>query len=561
MKYEFKPKEMPDEVMTQQEFSHLTATQQKILANRGFTTVDSLENLLLHDFDKIVQNNLMKDSEVAAKILKDAIITGDHITIYRDYDCDGCCSGAIAMECLQAVGAKVSHYSNMQVVDGYGLCTQGIDKILKFHPETRVILTVDNGIVAHNGVDYAKSLGLIVIITDHHDVGSTLPNADAVVNPKREDEFCEFRDLCGAGVIFKLMLTLFQQMDRDILPVLNTLDLVALATVADVVPMKGENRSLVQEGVAMIQLGQRLFFRELLKLLKITNVSAHSELAFQVAPMVNACNRMGIDTKLVVETMLSSDETLVKANVSQLKEYNDNRKKMTVTAEEKIINSFAQGGANLNVVPVIMAISHDVSAGLVGLVAGRLKSRFNKVAAIFHATEDGLLKGSMRGVEGFHLKNALDKLPQGILIVYGGHEKAAGLTLKQENYEEFQKHFCNLVVEAFPNGPTEEERKIDLVLEEAECTPALLKEIGLLEPFGEGFPAPLLGLRATTISKSIFGVGGKHVRYETETGIKILRWNYGQEARLKKLPQKFVGTAQIKRYKGAESIEFLYDSP
>jgi len=262
-----------------------------ILSRRGFSTSDKIRDILVPSFKEAIQPLNCQDIQPAILTLAKAIQDKQPIVVYRDYDVDGITAGAVAVECLSHLGADVHHYVNRRETDGFGVCKNGIDNILKLWPDTQIILTVDNGINGTDAVKYANARGLTVVITDHHEPGDELPPAAAVVDLKRKDETYPFRDLCGCGVIFRVMLDLYRHLKQDTKPVLAAVDLVTLATVADVVPLLGENRALVKHGIPLIEAGKRPFFRAMLDLLGVREVNAHYTLGFQIAPVLNSLSR------------------------------------------------------------------------------------------------------------------------------------------------------------------------------------------------------------------------------------------------------------------------------
>lgn len=559
MPYDYIKKEIPEALLQAESLKHLHPVALEVLMSRGFTDEKEILTHLYGQLNDVFTSKPMKDTDIAVKRLKKAIQEEESIVVYRDYDCDGCCSGAIAVECLSRLGAKVTHYSNDRVKDGYGMCNQGIDNIIQRDPETRLIVTVDNGIAALDQIDYAVSRNLEVIVTDHHTPGEKLPNALAIIDPKQRDETADFRDLCGAGVIFKVMIALYQEMGVEIDPVLDSLDLVALATVADVVPMRGENRVLVREGIKVMMDGKRKFFSELMKIKNMTSISAHGEIGFQIAPMVNAVSRMAYNTDLVVDAFLSKDRELAERRVLDLLDLNQQRKELTQKAVLDMEDLVKKNDLKLEEEEGILLIAPNVSSGLVGIVAGKFSEKFNKVSGIFHETPEGVLKGSMRGIDGFHIKLALDEITPELLIAHGGHAKAAGVTMLPEHFEEFAKEFRVLLKKAFPDGPKEGTRTIDIVLPEQECTVEMVQGLSALEPFGEEFSAPLFGVTADTRYVQLIGKDNNHIKFKAvETD--FLYWHCEADAEAKarqKMPKKFVGVPQINEYRGKTSVQFI----
>lgn len=529
----------------------------EVLAKRGVTTEQQVSALLDTTLDMVLDSSPLKDTEKAVSRLKLALERKEEILVFRDYDCDGCCAGAIAMECLSNLGGNVSHICNDRKIDGYGMSSRMIDIMLKEKPNIKLIITVDNGIVAYDSIDHAISRGLDVIVTDHHMQGETLPNALAVVNPRRNDETAEFRELCGAGVIFKVMLSLYREMDLEIRPVLKSLDLVALATVADVMKLEGDNRVLIQEGISLMLQETRPFFSEFIRQKKIKKITAHGEIAFQIAPLVNAVSRMEHDTAIVVNAFLSKDPTFLERRVTELIEINEQRKELSNIAERDVLDICQNSNPPVLEMPALLVLAPTVPSGLSGIVAGRLTEEYHKISGVFHSEGNGLLKASMRGIDGFNIKLALDKITKGLLVGYGGHEKAAGLTIREENFEQFKREFDDLVKEAFPNGTGNAYHYLDSVLTEDSCTFELLDSLSLFEPYGENFPAPRFGINANITDRRFMGKNQEHVKYTSDTGMVYLHFRYGEESQKRTCPpSKFVGILDINEFNGKKSIQF-----
>lgn len=529
----------------------------EVLARRGVETEEQISALLDNTLERVIQASPLKDTDKAVERLKIALEQGEEILIFRDYDCDGCCAGAIAVECLANLGATVNHICNDRSIDGYGMSSRMIDVMLEKSPDIKLIVTVDNGIVAHDSIDHAIEKGLDVIVTDHHMQGETLPNALAVVNPRRVDETAEFRELCGAGVIFKVMLALYQSLGVDIQPVLHSLDLVALATVADVMKLVGDNRVLVQEGIACMMERHRPFFAEFMKQKNINKITAHGEIAFQLAPLVNAVSRMEQDTSLVVNAFLSKNPTILERRVSELIDINEKRKQLSNIAEEDVREICQNSVPNVTDMPAILLLAPTVPSGLSGIVAGRLTEEYNKISGVFHKEARGMLKASMRGIDGFNIKLALDKISDGVIERYGGHEKAAGLSIKEENFQQFSTEFNELVKKAFPNGGENATVPFDTVLKESDCTFSLLDSLAMFEPYGEDFPPPLFGIKANITSRNFMGKTQEHVKYTSDQGMVFLHFRHGEASRNRgKLPSKFIGILDVNEFRGNSSVQF-----
>jgi len=553
--YTYHSVSVPDNILNCRQLRNINPVLLEILYKRGYQTETQMQQFLFPDISSILQDMNIKGIDMAVKLLETHIKAGDRIVIYRDYDCDGCAAGAVAVECLQQLGARVEHYANRRSVDGYGLCKHGIETIMSRWPDTQVIMTVDNGISAHAGIDYAKTLGLTVIVTDHHECGDTLPKADALVDPKRPDETSSFRDLCGAGVIFKLMLALYRHMGKYIEPVMRTLDLVALATVADVVPIVSENRFLVQEGLKQINSGARSFFAALLTKGEYNHINAHRGLAFGLAPMVNSISRMDLDTDDVVEAMLSKDMDRVNALVDMLIFTNEDRKQTTNRAYESIQEQLpAPSSADA----AIIVRDDSLPDGIIGIIAGRLKEQYNRPCVVATSINGGIVKASARGPEWFHLTEALDKISSGVLLGYGGHAQAAGFSVPLEKFSAFANEFTQIVRQAIPKNEPTAKKEIDAVLSEADFSRAFVQELQLLEPFGAGFPPPLFGLKADPTEVVYMGQQKRHVKYKTASGLDIIQFGQGDSARQRtRFPKKFVGSPSLNIWKNTVTVQFI----
>jgi len=296
-------------------FSELNDVVLQILMNRGFSKEEEIETFLFGDLRHLHDPRMLKDAEKATDIIMEAIQNGKKIVVYGDYDCDGICSTVVMTSSLRQLGGKVEYYTNNRFIHGYGMCPEGVNEILSQHPDTQLIVTVDNGIMAHEGIQYAKEKGLTVVVTDHHDPGDTLPQADAVVNPKRKDCSYPFKELCGAGLAFKLLLLLYWKMNKPLKWVYDTLDIVALATVGDIVPLLDENRILVKKGLEKIRAEDRLVFKMLREVTNSKVVNAHDTLAFYYAPLINSIGRLDGDPKPAIDMFFDNDEQSVRETI------------------------------------------------------------------------------------------------------------------------------------------------------------------------------------------------------------------------------------------------------
>lgn len=558
MKYTYTKAPVADNMVNDSLVKSMNPILVQALIKRGINTPEKVRQTLFSTIQDVVEDTGIKDMDKALDILTAAIENGDEIVVYRDYDCDGITAGAICLESLAYLGAKASQYANDRNVDGYGLCVNGIRNIIESRPNTKIILTVDNGIMAHEGIAFAREQGLTIIVTDHHEQGSTLPPAHAIIDPKRHDDNYHFSELCGAGVAFKVMVALCKRMNKSLDPIMDTLDLVSLATVGDVVPLISENRVLVKEGLIRISSRKRPFFAALASIFQTNSITAQSSLGFKFVPSVNAVSRMGLDTNLVVEAMIEKNlDEAVKA-AQWLVDTNEARKALTTETcalVEADVEKELEANPNA---PFIIVADNRVTSGIAGIVAGRLKETFARPCAVLTEASPGVLKGSVRGVDGFNLKEALDNVPEGILAGYGGHAKAAGLTVMVENLEPLKESLMTQANNHFAGQAFQEFVELDYILEEEECSISLVETLSMLEPCGEGFSPPLFGLKAGATSFKTMGSEQQHVKYTTARGTTIIEWSGAEKAHnAKTLPSKFIGVPQINMWQNTATIQFL----
>lgn len=554
IQYTFQDVTVPSELITGA-LENVSPVVLKILYKRGYRTAEALTHVLFDDIEWSLSHTALQDIERAVPLLQRAIMEKSQIVVYQDYDVDGCAASALCLEALRQLGATVHNYVNHREIDGYGICIHGIDCILSRYPDTKLIMTVDNGIVAHEAIAYAKEKGLAVIVTDHHAPGETLPPADAVIDPKRIDETYPFPELCGTGVAFKVILALYNSLGEDITAVQHTLDLVALATVADIVPLIGENRVLVREGLRMMNQHPRPAFRMMCELLNIQKINAHTTIAFQFSPMINALSRMGADADIAVQIFLETREDILRRQVMKLIALNEQRKEET-KRETEIARTMIDED---NLPSAIILENDSFQEGIIGIVAGRLMNLYHRPVIICSPGKEGILKASCRSVEGFHMKEQLDKVAD-LLLVYGGHAKAAGFSIRRENFSAFREALLQLSDTVDPKTWIDK-RELDAVLDIRQVSVPFIQTLQQLEPFGEGNPQPLFGLCYTYNTIQFFGADKQHVRYQSNSyPLTILEWQ-GAERERKRHAQgkkrcKAIGVLELNEYNGRVSPQF-----
>lgn len=502
-------------------FSELNDVVLQILMNRGFSKEEEIETFLFGDLRHLHDPRMLKDAEKATDIIMEAIQNGKKIVVYGDYDCDGICSTVVMTSSLRQLGGKVEYYTNNRFIHGYGMCPEGVNEILSQHPDTQLIVTVDNGIMAHEGIQYAKEKGLTVVVTDHHDPGDTLPQADAVVNPKRKDCSYPFKELCGAGLAFKLLLLLYWKMNKPLKWVYDTLDIVALATVGDIVPLLDENRILVKKGLEKIRAEDRLVFKMLREVTNSKVVNAHDTLAFYYAPLINSIGRLDGDPKPAIDMFFDNDEQSVRETIEYLKQINETRKSMTNEQYEIAEKKLAQKGLK----PVLVVYHPDFHEGVVGLIASRLKEKYHRPVFVLAKHHD-IIKGSGRSIDGFHLKETLMELAERSFILGGGgHAKACGVSLSEKMLDSFETFLNEKANQCLTQEDFQKKYYIDYVLDPHEIDLDFLESLKQLEPFGEAFPKPIFALDSFNV-KQVFTMGERqqHLKLISDN-LSLIAWN------------------------------------
>ncbi|EBY3143786.1 single-stranded-DNA-specific exonuclease RecJ [Salmonella enterica subsp. enterica serovar Morehead] len=463
----------------------------------------------------------------AVEILYNAFREGTRIIVVGDFDADGATSTALSVLGMRALGYdNISYLVPNRFEDGYGLSPEVVDQAKA--RGAQLIVTVDNGISSHAGVAHAKTLGIPVIVTDHHLPGDTLPDAEAIINPNLRD--CEFpsKSLAGVGVAFYLMLALRTFLrdkgwfdERGIAPpnLAELLDLVALGTVADVVPLDANNRILTWQGLSRIRAGK---CRPGIKaLLEISNRDpqqlAASDLGFALGPRLNAAGRLD-DMSVGVALLLCDSLGEARVLASELDALNQTRKEIEqgMQAEALILcEKLERSGETL---PGGLAMYHpEWHQGVVGILASRIKERFHRPVIAFAPAGDGTLKGSGRSIQGLHMRDALERLDTlypDLMIKFGGHAMAAGLSLEEHKFEQFQQRFGELVTEWLDPALLQGEVISDGPLSAAEMSMEVAQLLRDAGPWGQMFPEPLFDGRFRLLQQRL--VGERHLKVMVE---------------------------------------------
>ncbi|HED06806.1 MAG TPA: single-stranded-DNA-specific exonuclease RecJ [Ignavibacteria bacterium] len=450
----------------------------RVLILRNIKTFHDAKNYFRPTLANLHDPFLMDGMETATYRVIKALTENQLITVYGDYDVDGTCSTALLYLFLKELGANVDYYIPQRLSEGYGLSKTGFDNINK--NGTSLVITVDCGITAVEETDYANSLGMDIIICDHHLPKDKLPDACAVLDPIKPNCEYPFKYLSGAGVAFKLAQGVSERIGKKDLP-FKFLDLVALAAAADIVQLTGENRILVRAGIEIINNNPRPGIKALIKSSRITpgNLSS-GQIVFTIAPRINAAGRMG-DAKRAVDLFVADDFETAKEYASVLENENYERRKIDETTLNDALK-LVENELDLNVDIPIVLHQEQWHAGVIGIVASRLVEKYYR-PTIMLTTIDGVAKGSARSISDFNIYNALEKC-ENVLLQFGGHKAAAGLELEIDKINEFKEQFNKVVKESLSEDKLYPEINIDSKLKFSEITPKFLRILDQFTPFG-----------------------------------------------------------------------------
>lgn len=475
-----------------------------LLCSRGMTDEFEIERFL-YDTD-LIDPYTLPDMEKAAQRVNQALENGERITVFGDYDCDGVTSTALLYSYLCSRGANVDYYIPDRAAEGYGMNMGAID-LLKSRG-TNIIITVDNGISAVEEVAYAKTLGIDVVVTDHHRVGEVLPDAAAVVDPHRADSFCEFSEWAGVGVAFKLICALDGSEGYELLEQYG--DIVALGTVADIVPLKSENRIIVRSGIAFMNSALedgslRVGLKALLETGGSVETLDASAVAYRIAPRINAAGRMG-SAERALKLLLTENKDEAKELAREISDANVQRQatetEITASAVEYIENT-----PEIKHGRVLVVEGEGWHQGVIGIVASRLVEKYGKPCIVISKNGD-IAKGSGRSIDGFSLYDALSFCGD-ILTQFGGHVLAAGLTVDSDKIGAFRDRINEYAQSREAVIPT---LKIDCKLNPSSINTETVESLRVLEPYGAENPQPLFGIYNMEIT-AVQPVGaGKHLR-------------------------------------------------
>lgn len=509
----------------------VTAT---VLLSRGLSDADVARRFLTPDLGHLHDPGRLAGMRESVARIQRAIQAHEKVLIYGDYDVDGTISVVILKKAIEMAGGEAGFHVPHRLKDGYGMRSDVIERAAALG--ISLIISVDTGIRAAEVVRQAGERGIDVIVTDHHLPDAELPPALAVLNPNRRD--CEYPDknLCGAGVAFKLVQALLATLDwpvEKLARVLKSfLKLVAIATVADVVPLVGENRIIVKHGLEGLNQAKNAGLRAILELSGLMNGRAPSarQVAFQIAPRINAAGRMD-DAQNVIRMFLTEDPELARRLASQLHSLNQERR----DTEAEIVRLVLEECASAPVTDeqrVLVFSGPNWHRGVVGIVASRLVERFYRPVFVL-SEEDGQAQGSGRSIAPFHLLDALESMPD-LFTRFGGHRQAAGVSLPVESVAEFRRRLNAYAATRLTPEDFQPQLAIDAAVSLRELTsgPAV-EELLSMAPFGFGNPAPMLAILGAEVCGSPVVMKEKHLRVHLRQGGRSLfpkAWNFAERA-------------------------------
>jgi len=460
----------------------------EILISRGFTTRALIDEFLFTTYDKDVHDpRALKDALKAVERIELAIERNEKILVFGDYDVDGITSSALMMNCLLPLGAQANFFLPHRVHDGYGISTKIIDRAAD--NGYTLVITVDNGITAFEPAARARERGIDLIITDHHRPHDHLPDAYAIVNPNQDDCTYPFKSFAGVGVAFKILSLLYER--RGLALPHKAYELLLLGTVADVVPLRGENRFWVRYGLSYVNnCVDSLSLVALKKNGKVSDKPLSSlDIGFSITPQINALGRLE-DPRQGVKFLIGSSQDDVDEVARILLQLNEARKAIEKDIIQDIVSRVQAGIIDITREKIIVATSNQWPPGVIGLVASRIVSEYGRPVILLHETSQGILKGSCRSIPALSIFDALHET-RDLLVQFGGHTVAAGLSLKKEHLPAFKERLESYIGARLTADDFIQKLKVDAHLPLPDLTSKFVHDLEHLEPFGNENPVPL----------------------------------------------------------------------
>ena len=471
----------------------------KILNARNITDMTSVKKYFSDEYEEGYDPFLMHDMQKAVDRINEAIENEEKILVYGDYDADGITSTVLLVETLISMGANVSSYIPNRFEEGYGPNKEAFTKIID--SGITLIITVDNGIAGVEEVDLANELGCDVIVTDHHKIQDTIPNAYAIIHPEHPEGNYPFKKLAGVGVAFKLAHALLE-IFPDFL-----LDLVAIGTIADMVSITDENRIFVKQGLELINEDPRIGLKMLLELSGIDTKIDEQTVGFYIAPKLNSIGRMD-SAKLGLTFLMAEEPVTARALAEQIEQYNIQRKQVTEDIVKDVISKIENSEKKQKNVIMVSGEYHE---GVLGIVASNIVEKYQKPVFIMNEKE-GVLKGSARSIFDFNIYVAMNKISD-LFLAFGGHTLAAGFSFEKSNFEKIEEFLDNEFEEFKQNNDLKANKNIDIVTSLEDISYQFLNSLDALKPYGMDFEKPTVLIEnAMVLNKAYFGSEKQYLR-------------------------------------------------
>lgn len=538
-----------EEIKNKYKVNQLLAT---ILANRNILKEEDIRLFLNPTRNDFYNPFLITDMDIAVNRIIKAIENKENITIYGDYDVDGITSITVLKSFLNDIGVETNTYIPNRLIEGYGLNKEAIDKISK--KGCNLMITVDCGISAIEEIEYANSLGIETIITDHHEAGNEIPKAIAVIDNKRKDSKYPFRELAGVGVVFKLIQAIGITLKLKEESYLKYLDIVCIGTISDIVPLVDENRVIAKLGLLLVAQTKNIGLRSIINSSGYNKIDSNT-ISFGVAPRINACGRMG-KAEEALELFLSKDKNEVNELTNKLNEHNRKRQETEKAIFENALEKIKAEHLDEN--KAIIVGGENWHHGVIGIVSSKITEMYFKPSILLSFEEDGIGKGSGRSIPGFDLHEALMKCSDTI-EKFGGHSMAVGITVKKDNLEKFKKEFEQIATQSKIDEiiPI---INIDAKVDLSDIDKEMVESLKQLEPFGEANKMPVFAFKNLKIDSIRALSEGKHLKLTLKDNnyiINAIGFNIGYLANEYRIGDKIdvTGVLEINTFNGVDNLQ------
>lgn len=490
----------------------------EIIYSKGYKTEQQVQCFLEPLNQSFVDPYDLEGMKECVSVILDAVKKQKDILIFGDYDVDGISATSIMLKTLKKLGVDARYYLPNRFVDGYGLTNAVIDKICA-NKKPDLIVTVDCGISCKDEVEYCKSLGIDIVVTDHHEIPDEIPNT-IIVNPKLPNQKYKFNGLCGTGVALKISQALIGiENSEDVLPI------AAIATIADIVPLTDENRTIVSKGLVLFNKFLPYGIRQMIKQnkLNINSIDA-SDIAFKIAPKLNASGRMG-DASDSLELIMETDPVKVKVLLDKINSHNLKRQELCNKVFEDCVDMLKS--ANMSEFPAIILKSENWDSGILGIVCSRLVDMYNRPVILF-SQANGELKGSARSIDDVNIHQVLNSVKE-LLEVFGGHKVAAGLTLKEQNFVEFKNRVCAFIIQNIDTKAFIPIEYYDVELNVNDLTQKMFDDLKKIEPCGCDNQKPRFLVKSKNIRINPLKPNSTHAYINIGKKLNLIFFNYVNE--------------------------------